>query len=107
MDGAKNPGVSIGNRLLHVSENTRTYQDKHWKKLYEHVDNILPPTLVLTENFNTHRKLNALTTIKSLSDFMTECVEKKTQGKQLTFDSIMGGMEDYYGRDGELPPGER
>ena len=81
--------VGIGNRQLLADRSVKTFQDKHWKSFLSHTDTILPPTMLVTENFLLHRDTSRPNmTVKSLSTFLKECVVRKQNNLPISFDPL-------------------
>ena len=88
-----NPNSEITNRLLPALRSIKTLQRQHWGSLMDHADKILPPTMLVTDNFVIHQNRGKDLSIKSLSTFFNECLEKKKVGSPLTFDSLFSENE--------------
>ena len=86
------PITSLGNSVIPTGVSFKTLQPKHWETLWAHTDSILPPTMIITENFSTHmgRKHAVL---KSLSTFIHECTVKKKLGQPLSFDTLFSEQD--------------
>jgi hypothetical protein len=85
------PSAPTENRTLEIDSYTKSLQEKHWKELYLHMDKSHPPTIVVTENFTVHRAIRENIIIKSLADFMDECIINKKKFREMSFDSLLEG----------------
>ena len=85
------PTAPTENRTLEIDSYTKSLQEKHWKELYLHMDKLHPPTIVVTENFKVHRAIRENIIIKSLADFMDDCIINKKKFREMNFDSLLGG----------------
>jgi hypothetical protein len=88
-----NSPTDIGNRLLPAIRSIKTLQEQHWEALFSHADQILPPKMMITENFMVHKDRRPDLTVKSLSTFLKECIERRRIGLPLSFDPLFSAAD--------------